>query len=77
LAQSSGVTQKFTDAEYDVISGPALVNKVLEEFPHKPELKILDILNCEGGCINGPGMISQEPLEQRRQKVIAHWNKSK
>lgn len=74
LAQSSGLTKKFTDAEYDVISGPALVNKVLQQFESKQDLKILDILNCDGGCINGPGMVSKEPIAIRRQKVINFWN---
>lgn len=73
LAQSSGITQNFTDEEYDVISGPVLADRVLKEFPHKPELKILDILNCDGGCIAGPGMISVDGLSRRRQKVIDFW----
>ncbi len=75
LSQSSGVINKFTDPEYDVISGPALVVKVLEAFLNKPELKILDILNCDGGCINGPGIVSKDPLLLRRQKIINYWNK--
>lgn len=75
LSQSSGVINKFTDPEYDVVSGPALVVKVLDEFLNKPELKILDILNCDGGCINGPGIVSEYPLEERRQKIIDYWNK--
>ena len=41
LAQSSGLTKKLTDEEYDVISGPKLAEKALQEFPNKPELKIL------------------------------------
>lgn len=75
LSQSAGITQNLTDDEYDVISGPALVNKVLQEFESKPELKVLDILNCDGGCINGPGMVSKESLDKKRQKVITFWNK--
>lgn len=75
LSQSSGVINKFTDPEYDVISGPKLANKVLEEFLQKPELKILDILNCDGGCINGPGIVSEDSLDRRRQKIINYWNK--
>jgi len=75
LAQSSGIIKKFTDAQYDVISGPLLVEKVLQEFLQKPELKVVDILNCEGGCINGPGMVSKDSLDRRRQKVIAFWKK--
>lgn len=75
LAQSAGVTQRLTDAEYDVVSGPAAANKALQLFESNPEIKILDILNCDGGCINGPGMISKEPLDKKRKKVIDFWNK--
>lgn len=74
LAQSSGVIKKLMDSEYDVISGPALVEKILQEFPNKPELKVLDILNCEGGCISGGGIMSRDSLDRRRQKVINFWN---
>ncbi len=76
LSQSAGIIEKFIDPEYDVISGPQLVEKTLQEFLNKPELRVLDILNCEGGCINGPGIISSDSLDRRRQKIISYWNKS-
>lgn len=75
LAQSSGIVEKLTDPQYDVISGTALVEKILQEFLNKPELKILDILNCEGGCIAGPGIVSPDSLDRRRQKVINYWQR--
>jgi len=75
LSQSSGIINKFTDPEYDVISSPQLAEKALEEFIAHYDLKILDILNCEGGCINGPGIVSSDSLDRRRQKVINYWNK--
>jgi len=52
-----------------------LADKTLKEFVCNQDLKILDILNCEGGCINGPGIISSDSLDRRRQKIIAYWNK--
>lgn len=75
LAQSSGLTKKLTDPEYDVVSGPKLVEKALQEFLNKPELKVLDILYCEGGCINGAGVITKDSLDRRRQKIIAYWSR--
>jgi len=75
LAQSSGITKKFTDSEYDIISGPSLVEKVLNEFSNKIELKVIDILNCDGGCINGPGIASKISLDERRKKVTEYWEK--
>lgn len=73
LAQSSCLTESLASSEYNVISGPKLVEKALREFPDKEELKVLDILTCEGGCINGPGIISKDPLDDRRQKIIDYW----
>jgi len=75
LAQSACLAINFTDPEYDVISGPALAEKTIQEFSNKPELKVLDILYCEGGCINGPGIISKDSLDKRREKVIAYWGR--
>ncbi len=75
LAQSSGLTKKLTDPEYDVISGQKLAEKTLQEFPNKPELKLLDILFCEGGCINGLGVITKDSPDRRRQKIITYWNR--
>ncbi len=73
LAQSSGIIKKLTDPEYDVVSGPKLADKTLNEFISNYDLKILDILNCDGGCINGPGIVSPDSLDRRRQKIINYW----
>lgn len=75
LAQSSGATKILTDAEYDVISGPNNANKALSEFLDKPDLRLLDILNCDGGCICGPGMVSKDSLDDRRKRVIDFYEK--
>mgnify|MGYP001578253768 FL=1 len=75
LAQSSCLTKNLVDEEYDVISGPKQAAKALAEFADKSELKVLDILNCEGGCVNGPGVMSADSLAARRQKIIAYWNR--
>lgn len=75
LAQSSGLIKKLTDPQYDVISGPKLAEKNIQEFPNKPELGVLDVLYCEGGCINGAGVITKDSLDRRRQKIITYWNR--
>lgn len=72
LTQSAELNYLLTDEELDVISGPERVKKALEDFP-KNKIRVLDILNCDGGCIAGPGIESDLPLEKRRAKVIAHW----
>ena len=73
LAQSAGLIDRLTDEEYDVISGPALVQKALENFRSNPRIKLLDVLFCAGGCIAGQGIISRQPIKSRREKVITHW----
>jgi len=72
LSQSAHLNESLTDDEYDVVSGAQMVNKSLEEFPNN-KIRVLDILNCEGGCVAGPGIASPLTLEHRRQKIIAHW----
>jgi iron only hydrogenase large subunit-like protein len=74
LTQSAELNSLLTDEELDVISGPERVKKALEDFP-KNKLRVLDILNCDGGCIAGPGIESGLSLEKRRAKIIAHWTK--
>ena len=73
LAQSSGIVKALTNQEWDVISGKDLVEKNLQGFSDNLEIKILDALFCDGGCVNGPGIISKDSLDNRRKKVINHW----
>ena len=75
LAQSSGLIKNLTDVECDVVSGKDLIEKPIQKFPNNSEIKLLDALFCDGGCINGPGIISKDSLDKRRQKIINHWIK--
>jgi iron only hydrogenase large subunit-like protein len=34
--------------------------------------KFLDILNCKGGCINGPGMIGNRSIKERTKRVLKY-----
>lgn len=34
--------------------------------------KFLDILNCKGGCINGPGFTTKDSVSKRRKKVLKY-----
>ena len=78
LAQSAGLVKNLTDPECDVVSGKELAEKVVQKFSNNSDIKVLDVLFCDGGCINGPGIISKDSLDKRRQKIINHWiDKSK
>jgi iron only hydrogenase large subunit-like protein len=34
--------------------------------------KFLDVLNCKGGCINGPGMIGERSVDERRKRILKY-----
>lgn len=73
LAATSGATEILAADEYMEISGWQNHQKALEEFANDPKIRLLDVLFCDGGCVNGPGIDSNLNLEQRRQKVVDHW----
>lgn len=73
LAQACGFNKLFIDEEYDVASGLKKAEEFLNAFPQKPELRVLDILFCDAGCIGGPGITSSLSVSERRDKIIKHW----
>lgn len=73
LCQTAGIDEIFTQDEYRMDSGIELLNDALDDFVVNKNLRVLDVLFCEGGCIGGPGVISQDPVEKRRHKVIKFW----
>jgi len=48
--------------------------KVFEGFKDGvyKKYKFLDVLNCKGGCINGPGMIADRSVNERRKRVLKY-----
>lgn len=60
------------DKDILVMEGVENIMKVLSEFKDGmyKNYKFLDILTCEGGCINGPGMIGERSLKERRKRVL-------
>ncbi len=57
-----------------VTDGMKNVKKVLDGFKdgYYKKYKFLDILNCEGGCINGPGMVGRYDLKKRKKRVLQY-----
>lgn len=53
-----------------VVDGPAQIDAGIQEFKNNKNIKFLDILACEWWCIGGPWMMSKEPLEVKKQKVL-------
>ncbi len=55
-----------------VVDGPKNLDAGFQTFKNDTNIKFLDILSCEWWCIGGPGIISKEPIEARKQKVLAY-----
>ena len=53
-----------------VVDWPKNLDAGFQEFKNNPNVRFLDILACEWWCIGGPGMMSKEPIEERKQKVL-------
>ncbi len=54
-----------------VTDGIKNITKVLDGFKggKYKQYKFLDILSCEGGCVNGPSMDYQYPIKERIRRV--------
>lgn len=77
LTDSSGVRDILSDDEIRVVSGWKACEDALKEFEANPKIRLVDILFCEGGCINGPGVVSALSLEDRKKKVQEYYTMSK
>lgn len=61
----------FKKNEVLVMEGVEKIDRVLRKFKDGKyrNYKLFDILTCNGGCIDGPGMIKRYPLSERKKKV--------
>lgn len=69
LTDSGGIRSILTDEEIRVVSGYKNCEATLKEFMENPKIRFVDILFCEGGCINGPGVQSNLSLDERKKKI--------
>lgn len=74
LTISSGIKTILKDDEIRIVSGWKNCEATLEEFQSNPKIRFVDILFCEGGCINGPGVESKLTIPERKQKVLDYAN---
>ena len=70
LTESSGAKKVLKDDEIMVVSGWKNCEAALLEFENNPKIRLLDILFCEGGCINGPGIVSTLSPKERKKRVM-------
>lgn len=72
LAKSAEVSKILAEDEISVVSGWKNCREALDNF-ESSNIRLLDILFCEGGCVNGPGIVSSLNLDERRAKVVKYW----
>ncbi len=70
VADSLHIKGILTKDQILVVDGPKDLNFGFQEFKNNTNIKFLDILSCEWWCIGGPGMMSKEPSEVKKQKVL-------
>lgn len=76
LAYSSGLVYRMKPGEVKIVSGVRNNIAAIKEFDTNPNIKLMDILNCPGGCISGPGINSSLTTSERRQKLIDYTRNS-
>lgn len=76
LSHSSGLSKQLPPKAVRVVSGWKDNMTTLKEFENDPDIKLLDILNCPGGCIFGPGIKSMLTLEERKKKIQEYMDMS-
>lgn len=72
LSATLNYSNLFKKKEILVMEGLNDLMKVFEGFKNGvyKNYKFLDVLNCKGGCINGPGMIANRSVSERRKRVL-------
>jgi len=77
LSHSSGLSDLLKSDELKIISGAENNIEAIKEFDTHPTIRLLDILNCEGGCIHGPGITSSLSTEERKEKIYHYISENK
>lgn len=75
LTLTSGANRILKDEEFRIVSGWKNVEQALVEFQNNPKIRFMDVLFCEGGCINGPGVVSNLSIIDRKKKIIDYFNR--
>lgn len=70
LSHSSGLEKDFSKEELKIVSSWKNCIQAVKDFDANPNIRLLDILFCDGGCINGPGIVSSLNIEERKKKVL-------
>jgi len=70
LTETSDIRRILRDDEIRIVSGWKPSETALLDFPTDTKIRLLDVLFCEGGCINGPGIASPLLPEERKRRIL-------
>jgi len=70
LTVTSGLGEILRSDEILIVSGINNIETALEQFKNNPKIRFMDALFCEGGCINGPGIVSNLSTTERKKKIV-------
>lgn len=72
LTDSSGIRNILGADAVRIVSGYKNCESILVEFKNNPKIQLVDILFCQEGCINGPGISSSLSIEERKKKITEY-----
>lgn len=77
LIKSASLKGEFLSREVITITGIDRCREFLKSFsPERLHLSIIEMMSCEGGCIDGPVLASVLSLYERRERVLEYTEKS-
>lgn len=74
LSVSAKLSDFLKTEEIKEVNGFYHLDNALKEFDSNKNIRVLDVLFCEGGCINGPGVVSKDGIGVKKKKVLAYAN---
>jgi iron only hydrogenase large subunit-like protein len=72
LTDSSGIKNILGSDAVRIVSGYKNCEAALTEFKNNPKIQLVDILFCQEGCINGPGISSSLTIDERKKKICQY-----
>ncbi|MCX7729871.1 MAG: PAS domain-containing protein [Candidatus Caldatribacterium sp.] len=77
LIKSTSLEVEFLSREVITITGIERCKEFLKSFtPERARFRIIEMMSCEGGCIDGPVLSSILPPYERRERVLEYTEKS-
>jgi len=76
LSHSGGLTTLFKPEEIKIVSGWTQCLEALKNFEQDTNIRLLDILYCDGGCIGGPGIKSDLSKEEKEKIILRFWEEN-